>query len=58
MKDNGFAQSDLHRQFHALLLFGVVFAVDYAAKKLRVREGKLETDWIPFPAESGRNYRH
>ena len=57
MKDNGFAQSDLHRQFHALLLFGVVFAVDYAAKKLRVREGKLETDWIPFPAESGRNYR-
>lgn len=57
MSGDDFSNADLHRRFDALLIFGVVFDVDHAAKKLRVKEGTLETDWIPFPAESGRNYR-
>lgn len=57
MNQQPYTLAELNRKFEALLIFGVVFDVDYANKKLRLKEGNLETGWLPFPAESGRNYR-
>lgn len=61
--DNGFSNAELHRRFHSMVVFGTVVAVDYHNKRLKLQEGadddqdKLVTGWIPFPAESGRNYK-
>jgi phage baseplate assembly protein V len=49
--------AELQRKFAALVIFGTVSEVDHKAKKLRVTEGNLTSGWLPFPAETGRNYR-
>ncbi len=54
---NSFQQSELNRQFNALFILGVVSQVDYANKQLKLKDGALETGWIPFPAKSGRNWK-
>lgn len=38
------------------LRFGVISHVDHAQKRLKVDVG-LETGWLPWPAEIGRNYK-
>ena len=52
-----YQQSELHRQFNAMILLGVVVAVDYDQKQLKLQDGGLTTGWIPFPAQSGRNWK-
>lgn len=49
--------AELQRKFAALVIFGTVSEVDHAAKKLRVTEGALTTGWLPYPADTGRNYK-
>jgi phage baseplate assembly protein V len=49
--------AELQRKFAALVIFGTVSEVDHAAKKLRVAEGALTTGWLPYPADTGRNYK-
>lgn len=49
--------SELKRQFAAFIIFGEVVEVDYAKKQLKLQEGDLTTAWLPFPFESGQNYR-
>lgn len=49
--------AELNRCFAALVLFGVVVEVDSTNKLLKVQEGNLTTGWLPWPAETGRNYR-
>lgn len=49
--------AELQRKFAALVIFGTVSELDHKAKKLRVTDGNLTSGWLPFPAETGRNYR-
>ena len=50
--------AQLFRRFENLIRIGTIAAVDYHGKRLRVQSGSLLTDWLPWPAEIGRNFKH
>lgn len=50
------ALSDLARRLENLIIIGTVDELDHQAKRLRVKSGELKTDWLPWPAELGRNH--
>ena len=49
--------ADLNRRIESLIRLGTIAQVDHGARTLRVQSGGLLTDWLPWPAEIGRNYR-
>lgn len=48
--------ADINRRIENLLRLGTIAELDTAARQVRVRSGNLLTDWLPWPAEIGRNY--
>lgn len=52
-----YAQSALERLLHNLIRIGTVACIDNATQRIRVQSGDILTDWLPWPAEIGRNYR-
>jgi phage baseplate assembly protein V len=48
--------ADLNRRIESIIRLGTIAEVDHAARKLRVKTGDLLTDWLPWPAEVGRNF--
>lgn len=48
---------ELERRLNNLLMVGTILEVDHAARKLRVENGGIRTDWLNWPTEMGRNYR-
>lgn len=53
-----FDTAQLFRRFENLIRIGTIADVDYHGKRLRVQSGELLTDWLPCPAEIGRNFKH
>ncbi len=53
-----FDTAELFRRFENLIRIGTIADVDYQGKRLRVKSGELLTDWLPWPAEIGRNFKH
>ena len=51
-----YAIFDLYRRLNNLLLSGVITELDHAQRRVRVHSDQLDCDWIPWPAEIGRNY--
>ena len=51
-----FNTAQLFRRFENLIRIGTIADVDYQGKRLRVKSGELLTDWLPWPAEIGRNF--
>jgi phage baseplate assembly protein V len=49
-------QSDQQRQISNLLRVGVISAIDFSTRKIRVTSGDTTTGWLDWPAEIGRNY--
>lgn len=49
--------ADINRRLENLIRLGTIAEVDEAARRLRVNTGALTTDWLPWPAEIGRNYK-
>lgn len=43
-------------RFENLIRIGTIAEVDEQARKLRVKSGKLLTQWLDWPAEIGRNF--
>ena len=54
-----FNQADLHRAFNAMLALGTLAEIKHDAQPplARVRIGDLHTDYLPLPADIGKNYR-
>ena len=52
-----FNTAQLFRRFENLIRIGTIADVDYQGKRLRVKSGELLTDWLPWPAEIGRNFK-
>ncbi len=48
--------AELNRRIENLLRLGQIAEVDHAARQIRVESGGLLTDWLPWPAEVGKNY--
>jgi len=42
-------QPDMERRIANAIRYGHVMEIDYAKKKIRVKSGDIETDWINFP---------
>jgi phage baseplate assembly protein V len=40
-----------------MVKIGVISAVDHDAKKIRVEAGGMNSAWLPWPVEMGRNFR-
>lgn len=49
--------AELNRRLENLIRLGTIAQVDHAARTLRVQSGGLLTNWLPWPADIGRNYR-
>lgn len=49
---------ELFRRFENLIRLGTIAEVDYQEMRLRVKSGELLTQWLPWPAEIGRNFKH
>jgi phage baseplate assembly protein V len=49
--------ADINRRIENVLRLGTIHAVDHDARTLRVKSGDLVTDWLPWPADIGRNYK-
>lgn len=54
--DHGMDTADINRRIENLIRLGTIAEVDHAARKIRVNSGALTTDWLPWPADVGRNY--
>ena len=52
-----FESAQLFRRFENLIRIGTIADVDHKNKRLRVKSGELLTDWLPWPAEIGRNFK-
>ena len=52
-----FEIAQLFRRFENLIRIGTIAELDYENKKLRVKTGELITDWLPWPAEIGKNFK-
>ena len=50
--------TDLNRQLENLIRIGTIAVVDHAAHRLKIQSGELLTNWLDWPAEIGRNYKH
>ncbi len=48
--------AEQNRRIESLLRLGTIAQVDHDARKLRVQSGGLLTNWLPWPADVGRNY--
>jgi phage baseplate assembly protein V len=48
--------SDMARKLENLITLGTVAELDHPGRRLRVQSGELLTDWLPWPAELGRNH--
>ncbi len=57
MHDTGMDTAELNRLIQNLLRLGTIAQVDHAARKVRVQSGDLLTEWLPMPADIGRNYK-
>lgn len=56
---SGYNFSELTRIVHNLAQRGVISAVDNKKHLVKVKVGDNESDWLPSPADIGRNYtRH
>lgn len=56
---SGYNFSELTRIIHNLAQRGVISAVDNKKHQVKVKVGDNESDWLPSPADLGRNYtRH
>ncbi len=49
--------AELNRRLENLIRLGTIAEVNHAARTLRVKCGDLLTNWLPWPADIGRNYR-
>ncbi len=50
--------ADLARLIENLIRIGTIAVVDHSACKLKVQSGNLLTNWLDWPADIGRNYKH
>lgn len=48
--------ADMARRLENLITLGSVAELDHPGRRLRVQSGELLTDWLPWPAEMGRNH--
>jgi phage baseplate assembly protein V len=49
--------SEVERRLANMVKIGVISAVDHDAKKIRVEAGGMNSAWLPWPVEMGRNFR-
>jgi len=54
---NAWGLSEVERRLANMVKIGVISAVDHAAKKIRVEAGGMNSAWLPWPVEMGRNFR-
>lgn len=57
MNTSSINTAELNRRLENLLRLGTIAEVDEDARVLRVASGALTTDWLPWPADIGRNYK-
>jgi phage baseplate assembly protein V len=48
--------ADIERRLENLLRIGTISAVNHQDKLVKVSTGKLVTQWLPWPADIGKNY--
>lgn len=51
-------QADLERRLANMVRIAVIQAVDCTNRKIRVVAGGFSSAWLPWPTETGRNFRH
>lgn len=49
--------AEINRRIENLLRLGTIHEVDHQTYRLRVKTGDLITDWLPWPADIGHNYK-
>jgi phage baseplate assembly protein V len=48
--------AEQNRQIENLIRVGAISQINYKEYQFRVKSGEIETDWLPWPAEIGRNF--
>lgn len=51
-----FELAEIKRQLANVIRIGNIEQVDHQKKKVRVKSGGILTNWLPWPAEVGRNF--
>lgn len=54
---NGWGLGEIERRLANMVRVGVISAVDHDTKKIRVEAGGMNSAWLPWPVEMGRNFR-
>lgn len=54
---NSWGLGEIERRLANMVKVGVISAVDHAGKKIRVEAGGMNSAWLPWPVEMGRNFK-
>jgi phage baseplate assembly protein V len=54
---NGWGLGEIERRLASMVKVGVISAVDHAGKKIRVEAGGMNSAWLPWPVDQGRNFK-
>ena len=53
-----FNLAELQRQLAHVISLGVISETDTAQQKVKVSVSDMDSGWLPWPCEMGRNYQH